>query len=130
VAQFVASFTSASPSAVPTVPAEVAYQCINSVPFNQSAAVALLDSIRPYLDWQTTIEYLKNPPAEYAQKVQPPFDFYADYDRIYDSAVSGNYSNEYEFGFDLYRAFQQAHDGHFVFYPDRYDFVRNVPFTY
>ena len=32
--------------------------------------VDLLDSIRPYIDWQTSIEYLKDPPAEYAAKVQ------------------------------------------------------------
>ncbi|KAK5134902.1 hypothetical protein LTR08_005992 [Meristemomyces frigidus] len=118
VSELVASFTSASPSATPTVPAQLAYECINSVPFNQSAAVELMDSIRPYIDWQTSIEYLKDPPAEYAAKVQGPYDFWANFERIYDSAVSGSYDNEYAFGFDLYRCFQLAHDGHFVYYPD------------
>ena len=46
-----------------------------------------MDSIRPYLDWQTTIEYLKDPPAEYAEKIQPPYDFYANYERIYQKAA-------------------------------------------
>lgn len=109
----------------------MAYECINSVPFNQSAAVALLDSIRPYLTWQTTFEYLKDPPAVYAEKVQPPYDFYANYDRIYRNAVSGNYSSEYAFGFDLYECFQIAHDGHFVYYPDRYVRILGFPqFTF
>ena len=58
VSELAASFTSAYPSATPTIPAELAYECINSVPFNQSAAVAFLDSIRPYLNWQTTIQYV------------------------------------------------------------------------
>lgn len=93
--------------------------------------MALLDSIRPYLNWQTTIEYLKDPPAEYAAKVQPPYDFYADFDRVYRGAVSGSYANEYAFGFDLYRSFQKAHDGHFVFYPDSvtliFSFGRTTP---
>ena len=38
VSRLVASFTGASPSATPTVPAQLAYECINTVPFNQSAA--------------------------------------------------------------------------------------------
>ncbi|KAI7352380.1 hypothetical protein KC336_g22445, partial [Hortaea werneckii] len=118
VSRLVASFTSASPSATPTVPAQLAYECINTVPFNQSAAVALMDSIRPYLDWQTTIEYLADPPAEYASKVQAPYDFWADWDGIYQNVMDGAYSSEYAFGWDLYRSFQKAHDGHFVYYPD------------
>lgn len=66
VAELAASFTSASPSstATPTVPAQLAFECLNSIPFNQSAAVALLDAIDPYLTWQSTFEYLKDPPAE------------------------------------------------------------------
>lgn len=104
VSQLVASFTAASPSATPTVPAQIAYECITSVPFNQSAAVALMDSIRPYNDWQTTIEYLRDPPAEYAAKIQPPYDFPSNFERIYNTAKSGGYANEYAFGFDLYEA--------------------------
>lgn len=69
IAGLVAPMQSASPSATPTVPAQLAYDCITSIPFNSSAAVALLDSMRPYIKWQTTIEYLKDPPAEYAEKV-------------------------------------------------------------
>ena len=65
--------------------------------------MALLDSIRPYIDWQTSIEYLKDPPAEYAAKVQAPYDFWANFERIYDTAVSGSYDSEYAFGFDVYR---------------------------
>ena len=79
--------------------------------------VELLDSIRPYLNWQTTIEYLKDPPAEYAAKIQPPYDFYARFEEIYQKAQANAYANEREFGWDLYELFQQAHDGHFVYYP-------------
>lgn len=71
-----------------------------------------MDAIRPYLNWQTTIEYLKDPPAEYAEKVQPPYDFYAEYERIYSQAKSSDgYPNERAFGWDLYRVFQRSHDG-------------------
>ena len=88
--------------------------------------VELLDSIRPYLNWQTTISYLKDPPAEYAEKIQPPYDFYANYERIYEKAKANGYANEREFGWDLYRCFQRAHDGHFVYYP----FITNLIFSF
>lgn len=85
---------------------------------DRSIPVALMDSIRPYINWQTTIEYLKDPPIEYAEKIQEPYDFYAEYERIYAKAKSDTYANEYAFGHDLYIAFQRAHDGHFVSSPN------------
>lgn len=91
-------------AAVPTVPAKLAYDCITSVPFNSSAATELLDSIRPYLDWQSTVDYIRDPPAEYAEKIQEPYDFYAEFERIYSTAKSDGYENEFAFGFDLYEA--------------------------
>lgn len=53
-----------SPSATPTVPAQLAYECLNSIPFNQTAALQYLESMDPYLNWQSTYEYLADPPAE------------------------------------------------------------------
>lgn len=64
VAVLAAAQTNASSTAAPTVPAQLAYECLNSIPFNQSAALQLLDAIDPYLQWQTTFEYVKDPPAE------------------------------------------------------------------
>lgn len=90
-----------------------------------------MDSIRPYLNWQTTITYLKDPPAEYAEKVQPPYDFYANFDRIFKNAKKDAYNNEWAFGWDLYKLFQKSHDGHFVYYPDSvtliFSFGRTTP---
>ena len=95
------SKTNNDPVATPTVPADIAYECINSVPFKSAPAVELMDSIRPYLDWQTTTQYIEDPPAEYAQKVQPPYDFSGEFERIYNAAKADSYRNEYQFGFDL-----------------------------
>lgn len=90
-----------------------------------------MDSITPYLEWQTTLQYVADPPAEYAEYVQAPYNFYADWDRIYATAQAGGYASEYAFGFDLYRCFQQVHDGHFVYYPDSvteiFSFGRTTP---
>lgn len=94
----------ADPAATPHIPAKIAHDCITSIPFNSSAAVELLDSIKPYLDWQTTIDYMRDPPSEYAEKIQEPYDFYTEFERIYVLAKSDGYGNEFDFGFDLYEA--------------------------
>jgi hypothetical protein len=49
----------------PLVPAYTAWQCLYSIPFNASYALEWLESFRPYLQWQTTTAYLKDPPTDY-----------------------------------------------------------------
>jgi len=69
--------------------------------------------------------------GQYAEKVQPPYDFHAVYEGIVAKVTADAYSSEYEFGFELYRSFQNLHDGHFVFYPDSvtgvFTFGRSIP---
>ena len=80
----------------PRVPAQLAFDCITSVPFDQSAAIALVDSLTPYFKWQSTTTFLADPPQEYAQKVQPAIDLWARLKQVRDKAVAGQYANEYE----------------------------------
>ncbi|KAH0396556.1 hypothetical protein KCU89_g9187, partial [Aureobasidium melanogenum] len=77
-----------------------------------------MESMRPYLDWQSTTSYLKDPPKEYAEAVQPPYDFWTTFNAIEMNVARGAYASEYDFGWDLYQATQQAHDGHFSFVLD------------
>ncbi|KNG45576.1 peptidase s41 family protein [Stemphylium lycopersici] len=100
------------------VPAQMAWDCINDVPFNSSSAKRLISSLRPYINWQSTLETLKNPPAEYVEKVQPPVDILAGLDKIDSDIDAGNFKNEYDFGWTLYSLIQSAHDGHFTYVPD------------
>lgn len=79
-----------------TVPAELAWDCINSVPFNQSAALALVDGVVPYFKWQSNTVWLKDPPAEYAEKVQPAVDIWGGLEEIREKVNGGEYKNEYE----------------------------------
>jgi hypothetical protein len=51
--------------AMPTVTAQLGYDCLTSVPLNATAATALVEAILPYLEWQTTTSYLKDPPSTY-----------------------------------------------------------------
>jgi hypothetical protein len=39
--------------ALPTVDAQLAYECLTSVPINSTDATALINSILPYVEWQT-----------------------------------------------------------------------------
>ncbi|KAF2867968.1 hypothetical protein BDV95DRAFT_610396 [Massariosphaeria phaeospora] len=117
--------------ATPTVAASLAYSCITSVPFNQSAALDLLASIVPYFRWQSNTVWLKDPPKEYAEKVQPAVDIWGGLKEIKSKAESGSYDNEFDFGFELYTLLQSTHDGHFVFVPDVvgtvFNWARPVP---
>ncbi|KAJ8116293.1 hypothetical protein OPT61_g2247 [Boeremia exigua] len=118
-------------SATPTVAAQLAYDCINTVPFNQSAALSLLDGLVPYIRWQSNTVWLKNPPKEYVEKVQSGVDIWGGMAEIRSKVVTEAYHNEFEFGFDLYTLFQSTHDGHFVYIPDVigtvFNWARPVP---
>lgn len=95
-AQVSSSVAAQSSAATPTVAAQLAYDCITSVPFNQSAALKLLDGIAPYFRWQSSTAWLKDPPAEYVEKVQPAVDIWGELEDIKSKAKAGGYENEYE----------------------------------
>lgn len=113
------------------VPAGLAWDCINSVPLNGTSAKLLIESIKPYIEWQSTLTVLKNPPAEYVEKVQPAVDIMDGLDQIISDVDSGKFANEYAFGWALYTLIQSAHDGHFSYVPDSvggiFQWGRNVP---
>ncbi|KAF2652419.1 hypothetical protein K491DRAFT_681348 [Lophiostoma macrostomum CBS 122681] len=116
---------------VPNIDAKLAYDCLKSVPLNVSSAKTLLKALPPFLEWQSTIKGLKNPPPEYAAKVQPPIDILGGIEQIAADIDAGKYTGEYDFGFDLYNLITSSHDGHFNYIPDSvgiiFAFGRPVP---
>lgn len=94
-----ASVATQTAVAVPTVPAQLAYDCITSVPFNQSAALALVDGIVPYVRWQSTTAYLKDPPEKYVEKIQDAVDIWGELEKIRAKVEDGAYENEFEVRF-------------------------------
>lgn len=113
------------------VPAGMAWDCINSVPLNATSGKLLLESLKPYIVWQSTLNVLKDPPAEYVEKVQPAVDIMGGLDQLASDIDAGKFSNEYDFGWALYTLIQGAHDGHFTYVPDSvggiFQWGRNVP---
>ncbi|CCU77300.1 CELP0031 Effector like protein [Blumeria hordei DH14] len=105
----------AAPSTLPTVSAQLAHECLNSVPLNKTAAIQLVDAIAPYLEWQSDLAWKKDPPADYDC---PAHDLIAALDQVRRNLVANQYANEYVFQIDLYRVFLKGCDGHIILYPD------------
>lgn len=108
------------------MPASLAHDCLTSVPINSANAIRLLDTLVPYLEWQSTTQYLANPPRDY---YYPAYDIFANLAEIKRNVQNGKYANEYDFQTDLYlNVSANAHDGHFLFSPDAvgnaFEFVR------
>lgn len=75
-----------------------------------------MDSISPYLDWQSDPAYKANPPADYSYAA---YDLYANLRAIRTKVSNNGYKNEYDFQADLLEnVFLKGHDGHMVLYPD------------
>lgn len=107
------------------VPAKLAWDCVNSIPLNVSSAKRLLEQLPNYINWQSTIQALKNPPSEYTEKVQPAVDVLGGLEKIAADIDSGKITKEYDFGWTLYTLIQSAHDGHFSFVPDSVNNIFN-----
>jgi hypothetical protein len=78
------------------VDAELGYQCLKSIPFKADAAEALVRSLQPYLEFQSTLKSIENPPAEYAIKVQPPYSILGAMEKVLANVQSNSYTSEYD----------------------------------
>jgi hypothetical protein len=86
----------ASSTKIKDIDAQLAYDCLKSIPLNDSVAIALVDSLKPYLEFQTTIITLENPPPEYVANVQPPYSIRGALSRVRKRIGNGDYKGEYE----------------------------------
>ncbi|KAJ4289798.1 hypothetical protein N0V90_011129 [Kalmusia sp. IMI 367209] len=117
---------------VPTsVPAQIAYECVNSIPLNVTSAKGILWDLPIYVAWQSTLTVLKDPPQEYVDKVQPPVDILGGLEEISADIDAGVIKSEYQFAWRIYSLFGAAHDGHFAYIMDilgyAFQWGRTVP---
>ncbi|KAI1640892.1 peptidase S41 family protein [Biscogniauxia mediterranea] len=110
-----ASLLAASPSASPTVPASLAIECLRSVPNKPGPAKRLITSLKAFVEWQSTLAWLKDPPASY---MLPPVDIQGGLDNISATATAGGFASEYDFQLAIVQVITAAHDGHFSYRPD------------
>jgi hypothetical protein len=113
------------------IPAGIAYDCLTSAPLNATAAKSLLRGLPAFLQWQSTLDALKNPPAEYVEKQFPSIDLLGGLKQIEAQIDASNLTSEYAFGWQLYTLLTAAHDGHLTYIPDSvgavFNWGRTVP---
>ncbi|KAI5862424.1 hypothetical protein GGS23DRAFT_605709 [Durotheca rogersii] len=104
-----------APQATPAFPAAMAFDCLRTVPNRPGPALQLIESLKAFSNWQSTLPWLKDPPESYPL---PPVDIQGTLDRIAAKAAAGGYISEYDFQLDIYLGIAAAHDGHFAYIGD------------
>ena len=89
--------------------AKTAYDCLTSVPFNPAVASRFIQYYNDTLQFQSTLAYLKNPPASYQQ---PSVDLFKGLEEIQENIALGRFPNQYAFEATLQRLILLAHDSH------------------
>jgi hypothetical protein len=79
-----------------TVDAELAYQCLQTIPIKNDVAEQLVKALQPYLEFQSTLKTIENPPADYAEHVQKPYSIVGAMDTVLQKVKSGSYKSEYD----------------------------------
>ncbi|WYZ46702.1 hypothetical protein EsH8_IX_000927 [Colletotrichum jinshuiense] len=92
----------------------VAYACLNSVPVDKENDLDLLNYLEPYIEFQSTLEPLADPPEGY---LLPGVDVIGGFGQIRANLMKDKYHAQVEFALDLRRLFAQAADGHFGYNP-------------
>lgn len=103
-------------SVAPRVAAKLAKACLDSVPLGKDSAIKIVDSLKPYLDWQSDEAYKADPPSDYGY---PPVQIHEALAKVRENLVNDKYKGEADFQLNLYETvFAPGHDGHYVYYPD------------
>lgn len=92
------------------IDAKVAYECATSVSLDASDAVAMIDVVKSYLGFQTTLVFNANPPDSYQQ---PTIDVRNRLEELARRVENGDYDNQYDFDVALQSIFYAVHDGHY-----------------
>ncbi|KAF4966323.1 hypothetical protein FSARC_5995 [Fusarium sarcochroum] len=87
------------------VSAQIAEDCLQSMPFYPSDATKFIDELTKYVQWHSTLESLKNPPDTYKS---PAVDIMGGLEKIRET----KYSSQWEFDQAISALFGSANDGH------------------
>ncbi|KAL2146372.1 hypothetical protein VTI28DRAFT_4125 [Corynascus sepedonium] len=110
----------------------IAVACLKSIPLYKDSALQQLEFLRPFFEWQSTIDYLREAPQGYLSE---GVDLLGGLDDIAAKVKKqkGGYSNELEFLTDLYTLTSvRTRDFHFHYSTQLFDlfsFVSDVRFV-
>ncbi|KAK2477310.1 hypothetical protein H9L39_09798 [Fusarium oxysporum f. sp. albedinis] len=96
---------SESNSSPVVVTAQLAKDCLESMPFYPELAASFIDEVTKYIQWHSTLEALKNPPETYTSF---PTDILGGLKKI----RSTNFSSQWEFDAAINALLHTANDGH------------------
>ena len=85
------------------------YDCLISVPFNQTIALQVLQYYEETAQLQSTLAYLKSPPDGYQQ---PQYDLLGALELLKSEVNTGKFKNEYDFEVALQKSVFATHDAH------------------
>ncbi|KAH7360140.1 hypothetical protein BKA65DRAFT_179681 [Rhexocercosporidium sp. MPI-PUGE-AT-0058] len=105
----------ADPGARPLVPAQLGYDCLMSVPLHKAEALTFVDSLVPYLGWQSSLTDMKSPPPGYPY---PGVDIIQEVSKIRQKLQTDQYTNEYSYMLDISKVIVSGHDALFDVTPD------------
>lgn len=97
------------------LPAEVAYQCLESIPLVEKDATDLLDGWAAFLEWQSDPTYKANPPDGY---MYPGFDYMQAVYDLRNRVTSGNITRELDLQDGIQDILFSSNDGHLNFLTD------------
>jgi len=89
--------------------ASTVYACLTSVPFNPAVASRFIKYYNDTIQFQSTLAYLKDPPAGYQQ---PPIDLVAGLGSIQQAIDDNLFPNQYSFEATLQNLINSANDAH------------------
>ncbi|KAJ5608192.1 hypothetical protein N7537_004811 [Penicillium hordei] len=99
---------------VPAFSGALAYECLQSMPFDPRRGAAFVKDVKKYMQWQSNANVLSNPPASY---LSPPVDIWGGLDYLQQQAADNKFSNQFEFDTALSDLFISAKDGHLSLVP-------------
>ncbi|KAH7327288.1 hypothetical protein BKA65DRAFT_406328, partial [Rhexocercosporidium sp. MPI-PUGE-AT-0058] len=113
---------------VPPFAPGLAFECLTSVPLDKEAAIGLIDYFRPYLEFQSTLAWLKDPPESYQQTA---VDLMGGLDNITSQISHDSFANQYEFELAVQHLLHGAHEGHLALQTPLYSlFSFRSPFEF
>ncbi|EWC43727.1 hypothetical protein DRE_07387 [Drechslerella stenobrocha 248] len=110
------SYAAQNPGATYTpllsAPVALATECLYSVPIDRKVALEQLNGIQRYLQFQTTLAFLKNPPKEDSFQAPEGLDLVAQINQLAHRVRAKEITKEYDFELKLRSIFASANDGH------------------
>ncbi|KAK0122059.1 hypothetical protein ONS95_010323 [Cadophora gregata] len=113
---------------VPPLAPALAYECLTSVPLDKDAATSLIQYYKPYLEFLSTLAWLKDPPESYKQ---PAVDLIGGLENITSQISNNAFGNQYEFELAIRNLLHGAHEGHLALQTPLYSlFIFRSPFEF